>query len=314
MLTFRRYPATLFRHQSGGISRGIVFAISPSYWIKLLVISGFVLLLTGSLSFTTSAQTDEAFGDSAADPVKLFERGQGAHARGDFEKALGFYDQAIAVRPEFPEAEFQRGNALASLLRFQEAEAAFRRAIALKKNWSLTYSALGALLMRRERDLEAAPIFRQALVVDPQDNVALRLLAEICLRAGETKEALELARRATINKEAPASAWIGLAVAQRANGNNAAARETLDHVLSAEPGNLAALMERADLLTAEKTYDSAITDLKSAVKLRPADKVIMSRLAYVYHQAGKTKEPMALAKAAGLEVQQSTSAGKTCVI
>ena len=314
MLTFRLNPATLFCHQSGGISRGIVFAISLSYWIKPLVISAFVLLLIGSLSFTTSAQTDEAFGDSAADPVKLFERGQGAHARGDFEKALEFYDQAIAVRPEFPEAEFQRGNALASLLRFQEAEAAFRRAIALKKNWSLPYSALGALLMRRDRDQEAAPIFRQALVIDPQDNVALRLLAEICLRAGETKEALELAGRATINNEAPASAWIGLAVAQRANGNNAAARETLDHVLSAEPGNLAALMERADLLTAEKTYDSAITDLKSAIKLRPGDKVIASRLAYVYQQAGKTEEAMAVAKAAGLEVQPSTSGGKTGVI
>src|SRR5258705_11887532 len=120
MLTFRLYPTTLFRHLSGGISRGIVFAISPSYWVKPLVISAFVVLLIGSLSFTTSAQTDEAFGDSAADPVKLFERGQGAHARGDFEKALEVYDQAIAVRPEFPETEFQRGNALGLCLGFRE--------------------------------------------------------------------------------------------------------------------------------------------------------------------------------------------------
>ena len=86
------------------------------------------------------AQTDD-FGD--ADPVRLFEHGQSAHARGEFEKALEFYEQAIKVRPEFPEAEFQRGNALVSLARFDEADAAFRRAISLKKNWSLPYSALG---------------------------------------------------------------------------------------------------------------------------------------------------------------------------
>ena len=62
-----------------------------------------------------------------------------AHARGELEKALAFYEQALKVRPEFPEAEFQRGNALASLGRLAEADGAFRRAISYKKNWSLPY-------------------------------------------------------------------------------------------------------------------------------------------------------------------------------
>jgi tetratricopeptide (TPR) repeat protein len=250
------------------------------------------------------AQTDEGFGDGSADPVRLFERGQSAHARGELEKALELYEQAIKVKPEFPEAEFQRGNALVSLARFSEAEGAFRRAIALKKNWSLPYSALGALLMRLERDVEAEMAFRQAIAIDPQDNVALRMLSEIRLRAGDPKEALEFARRASLDKEAPASARIVLAVAERANGNKSAAKASLDQVLAGEPGNLAALMERADLLTDEKDYDAAITDLKAAEKLRPGDKVILARLAYVYQQAGRLDEAQVIAKAAGLEVQQ----------
>ncbi len=72
-----------------------------------------------------AAQTDE-FGDSAADPVRMFELGQAAHARGELEKALEYYDQAIKVRPEFAEAFFQKGNALAALSRSDEAERAFR--------------------------------------------------------------------------------------------------------------------------------------------------------------------------------------------
>jgi tetratricopeptide (TPR) repeat protein len=70
-------------------------------------------------------------------PLDCSSTDRGAHARGEFEKALEFYEQAIKVRPEFPEAEFQRGNALVSLSRLDEADAAFRRAISLKKNWSL---------------------------------------------------------------------------------------------------------------------------------------------------------------------------------
>ena len=278
----------------------------------LLAVTCFGLLFAGA-TVRLAAQTEEAFGDDATDPVRLFERGQGAHARGELEKAIGFYEQAIKVRPEFPEAQFQMGNALASLGRLVEAEAAFKLAIAQKKNWSLPHSALGALLMRSKRDAEAEQSFRQALKIDSQDAVALRLLSELRLRAGDAKDALNLAMRATAIPEAPSSAWIVLASAQRANGDKTAARTTLDRVLTNEPENVAALLERADLSTDEKKFDSAITDLRAAAKAKPGEKTILSRLAYVLQQAGKSDEAMEVAKSAGLEVQQPGGEGKSGV-
>jgi tetratricopeptide (TPR) repeat protein len=273
----------------------------PSFRKRVLVVACLALL---SVCAGTSAQTVEAFGDDAADPVRLFERGQGAHARGELEKALGFYEQALKVRPEFPEAEFQRGNALASLGRLAEADAAFRRAITQKKNWSLPYTALGVVLVRQNRDKEAEQFFSQALTIDGKDNVALRMLSELRLRAGDAKSALDLAKRATANAEAPASAWVTLALAEKANGNTPGAKTALDHVLTSEPENVAALLERADLFTDEKNFELAIADLKAAAKLKPTDKAVMSRLAYALQQAGKTEEAQAVAKSAGIEAQQ----------
>jgi len=267
-----------------------------------------------SVCAVASAQTVETFGDDATDPVRLFERGQTAHARGDFEKAIGFYEQALKVRPEFPEAEFQRGSALASLGRLHEADAAFRLAISYKKNWSLPYSALGAVLMRQSRDKDAEQVFRQALTIDNKDAVALRMLSELRMRAGDTKEALDLAKRATANPEAPASAWVGLAMAERANGNKAAAKTALDHVLEDDPENIAALLERADLFKDEKNLELAIRDLKTAAKLKPNDKVVGSRLAEALQQTGKPDEALAVAKSAGLEVQQPTGNGAAGVV
>jgi tetratricopeptide (TPR) repeat protein len=284
--------------------------LSISFWKRFLWVAAcFALLFACPI---VSAQ--EAFGDDAADPVRLFERGQSAHARGEIEKALAFYEQALKVRPEFPEAEFQRGNALVSLNRLPEAEAAFRLAISYKKNWSLPFSALGALLMRQDRDKDAEPLFRQALNADNKDGVALRMLSEIRLRGGDVKEALELAKRATAIAEAPASAWVGLAIAERANGNKAAARSIVDRVLTDEPENIAALLERADLFTDEKNFELAITDLKAAAKVKPTDKVVMSRLAHALQQAGKAEEAAAVAKSAGLEVQQSTTGSPSGVV
>jgi tetratricopeptide (TPR) repeat protein len=280
-----------------------------SFWNKLLLAASCILLLALSSAAPIKAQTEEAFGDDATDPVRLFERGQSAHAHGELEKALGFYEQALKVRPEFPEAQFQRGNALVSLSRFDEAEAAFRAAISLKKNWSLPYSALGALLVRRQRDAEAEQFFRQALTVDAHDGLALRMLSDIRLRANDAKEALDFAKRATAIPEAPASAWIGLALAQKANGDKAGAKATLDRLLADEPQNVAALIERAELFVDEKQFDSAVTDLKAAEKVKPGDKAIASRLADALQKNGKPEEALSVAKAAGLEVQASAKNG-----
>lgn len=283
--------------------------LSASFCKRVLLVAACLGLL--SVYANVPAQTVDVFGDDAADPVRLFERGQSAHARGDLEKALGYYEQALKVRPEFPEAEFQRGNALASLNRLPEAEAAFRHAISLKKNWSLPYSALGIVLVRQNRDKDADQFFSQALTVDSKDNVALRMLAELRLRGGDPKSALDFAKRAIVNPEAPAAAWVALALAEKANGNTSGAKAALDHVLANEPENVAALLERADLFTDEKNFELAIADLKVAAKLKPTDKAVNSRLAYALQQAGKTEEAEAAAKAAGIETQPPAGANGT---
>src|SRR5262245_60443394 len=236
VLTFNTSPDRSIEHPKWFTVLSTVPESHFSLFTKISIRIVMLVIVTGALLVSLNAQTDD-FGDAAADPVKLFERGQSAHSKGDFEKALEFYEQAIKVRPEFPEAEFQRGNALVSLSRFGEADAAFRRAITLKKNWALPYSGLGTLLMRRDRDAEAATVFQQALTIDPQDNVSLRMLSEIRRRAGNLKEALEFARRATQSQDAPTSAWIALAIAERANNNRLEARKILDKVLTEEPKN-----------------------------------------------------------------------------
>ena len=268
-------------------------------WSRLAAFAAALCLLFfgGSVA---QAQTDDPFGDGSADPVKLFERGQNAHAHGDLLKALEFYEEAIKVRPEFAEAEFQRGNALAGLGRLPEAESALRRAIELRKDWSMPYSALGALLVRLNRDADAEPILRLAVKLDGQDNLALRMLADIRLRGGDAKEALELTRRATVDADAPASSWFLRAMAERATGDKGAALASFDRVLQLDPANLSALMERAEIRISAGENERALADLKTAEKLIKGEKAFASRLAADYELAGKPDEAKRVAEAAGL--------------
>ncbi|MFN2492001.1 MAG: tetratricopeptide repeat protein [Pyrinomonadaceae bacterium] len=261
----------------------------------------FTAILILVLSFTHAiAQSEDVFGDTAADPVKLFERGQNAHARGDLLKAVEFYDEAIKVRPEFAEAEFQRANAFVALSRSSDAEAGFRHAIALKQNWSLPYSALGALLVRLNRDSDAESVLRQSVNLDARDNVALRILADIRLRAGDAKEALKFARLATDDKDSPLATWLLRALAERATGDTAAASASLEYVLKNDPSNVFALLERAEIQLASGNNEIAIRDLQAAEKLIKGDKGGLSRIAIGYERAGKPDEGRRVAGSAGL--------------
>ena len=266
------------------------------------------LLLALLLAAPAFAQVDDP-GDGSDDPIKLFERGQNAHAHGDLARALELYEQAIKLRPEFPEAEFQRGVALVSLGRLAEAEPAFRRAIDLRKDWSLPYSSLGALLVRNNRDREAEPLLRQAIKLDAQNLGALRSLAELRLRAGDAKEAVVLIRRVTNDPEAPAAAWIMQGIAERGLGDKVGAKTSLDRALQLEPENIVALEERADWYAEATDYEHAIADLKKAEQIKPGDKQILMRLLGVYERAGKTEEAQRLAESLGLARKPMETAG-----
>ena len=271
-----------------------------SLWSCSAFLISAMLLVCGSTSVAL-AQNDDAFGD-APDPVKLFERGQNAHASGNLIKALEFYEAAIKVKPEFPEAEFQRANVLVSLVRTPEAESGFRRTIELKKDWSLPYSALGSLLVRLNRDAEAESFLLQAINLDARNYLALRLLADFRLRVGEAKEALKLAKLATADPNAPIAAWFLRALAERKTNDNPAALASLDHVLEMDPLNLSGLLERAEVRIAGGDSKHALADLKAAEKLIKVDidRGNSSRLAAAYELAGKPDEGLRIAQAAGL--------------
>jgi tetratricopeptide (TPR) repeat protein len=271
-------------------------AIKP----KMVVRSRFVWLLAFALIFVlvghaaalrASAQSAGGDIETEADPIRLFEQGQDHHARGRLTEALAFYEQAIRLRPEFPEAEYQRATALLSLNRATEAEAGLRRAIALRSDWTLPQVALALLLARdARRDTEARPTLERALALDANNINVIAALGAVLMRAGDAARALELLRRATSNESTDASLWALRAATERASGDSSAALSSLDRALTIRPGDLALRLERAELRLAANERERAIEDLRVAENVWSRESVknpqTTLRLASLYARAG----------------------------
>src|SRR5215510_636655 len=263
-------------------------------------IRAFVLVLVGLCCQHTMAQgEDPANGEN--DPIKLFERGQDAHAKGDTRLAIQLYEAAIKLRPEFPEAEFQRAMALLAASREPEALQGFNRAVALRPDWAMAYSKFGtALETSRTFDRDAEPILRRAIELEPQNLQSIVALAFIRQRSGDSKEALTLLRRATELKDATAQTWQQRAVIEVSAGDNKAALSSIAVAIQLSPQDPSLLSYRAKLLLSMKDTAGALADLdkaKNALALKtPNDKQVgvIFEVAQLYAAAGKPEETLRL--------------------
>lgn len=215
----------------------------PSSLRQTLVASLAALLVVAACSVHVSAQDDELGAD---DPVRIFNRAQDAHAKGDIERALELYDAALKLKPDFAEAEYQKGVALISLKRTTEAETALRHAAAIKSDWALPQVTLGLLFARTGRESDAEPFLRRAVELDPKNLQALVTLAQLRARAGANADALKLIKQATDLEGVTASHWTLRAQIERLAGDKAAAAASIERALKLDPHSSDAYAERAE--------------------------------------------------------------------
>ncbi len=211
----------------------------------------FALILLFSFAVAGFAQGE----DDENDPVAIFNQGQEAHEKGDFPAAIKFYDEALKIAPEFPEAEYQKGNAFLSLGKLPEAEKSFRNAVELREDWTLAMAALGSLLVRENKFSEAEIILSEAIKLDKLNFPALSALTELRLKTkANTKVLQELYSKVKVltEKAKPtASIWASRAALENALGDKSAAKTSLNRAIEIDPRNQFALTERANIALAE---------------------------------------------------------------
>ena len=231
--------------------------------------------------------------DDDNDPIKLFEKGQDAHAKKQLSQAIELYDAAIKLKTEFPEAEFQRAMALLAKNLEAEAIEGFNRAVALRPDWTMAYSKFGTLLGREHDPIKAEPILRRAIELDPTDRDALVILAEIRSHSKDKTEALKLIRVATSLPNADSSTWRARASIEERAGDRLAAIASLDQALAKDPKDPGARHARASLRVDVKDAQGAVEDLRQLEQAGFGHEVHQAlSFAHIYARAGDREDAL----------------------
>src|SRR5215813_6542356 len=225
----------------------------------------------------------------AKDPLKqaaaLFEAGQNAHQKGELEKAVELYGEALGRDPSLWQAEFQRGAAYFSLNRLSDAKASmlgvikqlaeFGDAPEARQVSSRAQILLGEIALAENNPVEAEKSFRRALELNPNAARAHAGLAEILLGAGKRAEAIAEAKAAIEAGDDRAGVYALLGEAQTLSGKYEEALASFNEALKREPKNAIAISRRAEVYLARNDLKAAIEDLRASVEIEPS---ISSRL------------------------------------
>jgi tetratricopeptide (TPR) repeat protein len=265
---------------------------SRTHLLEALALALLLMVACAGSAFAQGDEPDE-LSDDAADPIKLFNRGQDAHAKKEYEEALEFYERALKLRPEFPEAEYQRAGALWLLKRFPEAEKSYQRAATLLPSWPLPPATLGLLLARtngRANDAEVA--LRRSLELDVKNQLGAKkvqvvaALADLRVRAGDARGALSLWQQATALDPRDATLWVARGSIERTLRDDTAALKSFTRALEIDSANAEARLRRAEMLFEGGEKERAIEDARAVEGSLGTDTKLRLLLANLYGRLG----------------------------
>jgi tetratricopeptide (TPR) repeat protein len=230
-------------------------------------------------------------------------------AQGKPGEAVRCYQEAVALKQDYPEAHQNLGRTLAALGRMEEAAPHFEKALHLRPGDATAHHDMGSVFAHRKMAAEAMACFEKAVQLDPRNADAWNNLGNTLHRQGRLAEAIACFRRALALQPALAAAHNNLGVMlqeQGARGGDpqmaAEAMACFEKAVQLDPRNADAWNNLGNMRRARGRVAEAIVCVQKALALQPGFAAAYSNLGVMLHEQGKVDEAiLSLQQALALE-------------
>jgi tetratricopeptide (TPR) repeat protein len=201
--------------------------------------------------------------------------------QGNPQEAIGYYEQALLLKPDFAVAHYDLGCALAQQDRLPEAIAQYQQALQLKPDLAEAHNDLGNELLRMSKVQEAIGHYEAALQLNP-DSIQTRYNLGVALEmAGRVPEAITLldqVARAT-GDYSGVKKYLGYALLQQ--GQFQQAVPCLRQWVQANPNDAEALGRLGAALSQIGDNRNALDCLNQALRIKPDMAEAQNNLAWL---------------------------------
>jgi len=213
-------------------------------------------------------------------------------SKADLMRALKYYEEALAIEPDFAPALGAVASAwiwledyggIQGQEAFDKAEPAARRALELDPTRADALTAMGFVEDRQYTNPVAAKdYFERALAANPAHTEAATLYADALVDLGELERALEIRRQAV--ERDPLSGFLKsrLASLLARMGNTDEAERLLDEILAANPEDTYGQEELANLRYGQGRLAEAVRGYEVLHNTRPGDPYAAANISACY--------------------------------
>lgn len=189
--------------------------------------------------------------------------------KGETERALAGYDEALALNPSSWIVWEARGNALLSVGKVRESLASFEKGLALAPRQATLHYNIAAAQRQAGLKGAAEASYRTSLQWNPKDGRAAVNLASLLLEEGRAPEAAVLLESALRLNPLDEIALVNLGIARMSGGDLGGAATLFDRALALRPGNADARVHRGNVYFLEGNFSRALASYEEALALSP---------------------------------------------
>jgi len=224
------------------------------------------------------------------DWTTLNSLGSALAATGDLDGGIAVLQEALRIKPAYPEALNNMGMILAQQGKANEALARYQEAIALDPGSAMAHGNLGDLLREQGKIPEAISQYEQALRIDPELSGVRNNLAVTLAKQGKKDEALAQLRIAARLDPQSAETHCNLGQALLSRRDIRGAEAEFRKAVRLRPDLAPAQYGLARLLGAQGRYDEAIPHFQAAVQADPGHAMAHFLLAQTLLLRGRGEE------------------------
>src|SRR5215218_4843336 len=162
---------------------------------------------------TVSSLTAESTKNKRASAERMYSQGVAQLSRDDYARAVGYFEKAVEMDSNYPEAWYQIGFCYGLLGRHADALKASRQAAKLRPEWSQTFVNIGASSFALNQFKDAAEAYRQAIRLDDDNPDTQYALGLSLNKLNRTDEEILAYKRAIALKPDHANALERLGIA-----------------------------------------------------------------------------------------------------
>ncbi|MGO9526357.1 MAG: tetratricopeptide repeat protein [Verrucomicrobiia bacterium] len=209
---------------------------------------------------------------------------------GKFQEAIGQYEQALRIKPDYAEAHRNLGVALSQIGKIQEAIGQYEQALRIKPDFAKAHNNLGVALSRIGKTQEAIGQYEQALRIEPDFADAHHNLGIAFAQTGKIAEAIAHDEQALRLKPDDAEAHYGLGIALSKAGSFAESIGQLEQALRIRPDYAEAHYNLGLALVRLGRAQEAISHWEQAVRINPDFAEAHYNLGVALEKAGRRPE------------------------